>query len=169
MDTHEVAWLAGFIDGEGCITSYPKLNKSNGRTITVNTQISSTDRKTLEFAVEVMGRMGVQVVSINDDIRGGRKSNAFYLAVNRAEDNITLLETLEPFLVTKKVAAQWALIYLRSRRLKGTPRDARGRRLAVPYSSGEVHAAIELKKLSNRLRTDEEVEMLFDSVLIEEP
>ena len=100
VDQH-LAWIAGFFDGEGCITC-----SNTGVTV----KISHTHKQSLEFIKSILGG------SLNS--RTGTNKPAWVWSVS-GDNAWKVLQTLLPFLHEKAEQADVALELLRTRNKRG--------------------------------------------------
>ena len=104
----EIAWLAGFFDGEGCIGIYPK---SKGYSYIVT--ISNTDPRPLAKFREIFG--GNIHLNNNRHLAGHENDRPCYHYALYARGAQLFLELALPYFVIKKEQAE---IFLEARRNK---------------------------------------------------
>lgn len=97
MTTDQSAWLAGFIDGEGCINLYPANQGRLTVGFSVRVSIANTHLPTLEHIQEMLG-FGT-IVKVRKDTTVDKPGYALWF--ENAPDIIRLLEEISPWLVTK--------------------------------------------------------------------
>ena len=95
----DLAWAAGFIDGEGCIILY-----QGKPTYVLKLTVTNTDLRSLERLKEIFG---VGTISIRQRSGQRRPCWNYYLAARKAEQ---ALRQVEPYLFTKKVQCQIGLL-----------------------------------------------------------
>jgi len=112
----ELAWLAGFTDGEGYIGF--DIDKRSVNTVTCNLTLTNTSFHTMGYVMSVLQNLQIPF-EVRVDDRGERHKKCMRIRI-RARDDITkLLKILEPYLITKKVQALVMLKYLSIRKIKG--------------------------------------------------
>ena len=125
MTTNDIAWAAGFLDGEGSfvLVNYQDKGISRRRTSISADQIL---REPLDKLVKAIGG------SVSGPIRNTSAGNPIYRWVLRG-NAITALEALIPHLTVKKERAELLLRYARtqSRRRIKTPEELRIREEVV--------------------------------------
>lgn len=150
----ETAWLAGIVDGEGCIaflrrTDYVSRDGTN-RLLEVrcDVKIAMADEDTINFVgqliAEIVGEDNVRVFCEQRKI--ARTRPLWRVEVNSKGGTQTLLKALLPYLVTKRIEALLVLDYLSrsvdSKKYKATDRDRLLAHLAtgLRHGSGEARA-----------------------------
>lgn len=116
-DREQLAWCAGFFDGEGnvCATT----NKRDGR-IQIRSQIGQCDRRVLDRMASIIGFGNVTgpYWQKHDGLMGGyRRRGKFYLSFNRFEHIQALVACLWPWLSqVKRAQAKKAMrLYIKDR------------------------------------------------------
>lgn len=98
-DTTTVAYLAGFFDGEGCITCLQYKHEDRDDNYGIRAQLSQNDRRPLDLAMETFP--------------GGRlypRKNAKVLNVQwHGLNAVDMLEQMLPFLLVKRDEARLAI------------------------------------------------------------
>jgi LAGLIDADG endonuclease len=100
----EIAYLAGFVDGEGCLAINKRLHKNKiGSWIGYSAYIdlTSTNKEVMEYIRSKFGITSNVYVSI---LKGNRKI-AFRLRINKMQSQ-ELIEKMYPFLIIKKAQAE---------------------------------------------------------------
>lgn len=123
-----LAWLAGFVDGEGCITLTRSRNTCGNPTYTPVLIVSQSDKAVLDLIAARLGVGGVYR-------RNGRKGTSMhkrpawnYVVNGRAA--LAVVAALRPYLVVKREQADALLAYRPvARGVKG-PRDEQAARYA---------------------------------------
>lgn len=112
----ELAWLAGLVDGEGCITFSPH---QRGRKWVLKFHVSNTHMPTVRRAWKILGRQGY-LGRRDHNGKGWKPLFVLELSEKKAEYALTVLM---PYLVTKKEQAELGLYALRFRRLANASRQ----------------------------------------------
>jgi hypothetical protein len=100
-----LAYIAGFFDGEGCITAY--LRSNSGRRCTINCIITQKTRGVLDLIKSYFGGYICEE-------RGGssnKDNNKIYKLHFSPLASIGLLKAISPYLIVKKQEAQIAVEY----------------------------------------------------------
>ena len=116
----DLAWLAGFMDGEGTIG----LHRSNAKSyphpyIRPTFQVPNTDMRLIKRVVEIIEGVGCKA-SVCVSFKGGNGcKKAWRARVHAQKDLVILLPLLIPYLVSKDEQARLALEFCmrRSKRL----------------------------------------------------
>lgn len=104
----ELAWLAGFIDGEG---SFGLYSANNRRTLTGMFTINNTHFSSMQMVMDLLNDMGVKFDSgMRKRACEGRKDQVWVRIRNR-ENIVKLMVMIEPYLVTKKLQVLLLLKY----------------------------------------------------------
>src|SRR5438270_12268163 len=99
MGTTEAAWLAGFFDGEGCLTSSLGGHKGKYRSCIIS--VSNTHLPSLEYCKQVTGAGSVIKKADATD-----NHKAKWVWQVQSQRNIaSILRQLAPYLVTKREKA----------------------------------------------------------------
>jgi len=95
MNTHELAWAAGFFDGEGYIgNAYAGRN----RYLNLALQIGQKDRQVLDRFRQAVGRIGI---TVNSGLNV-RKDNCYVLRVYN-DNAVKVFNLLKPYLSPVKL------------------------------------------------------------------
>lgn len=111
----EAAYIAGIVDGEGCINIYIAT-----RTGQVSPQvfITNTDKNMLEI-VQIMikgkGSIRVHCKAGIGEYDGCNRKESYRLWITSMDDIRQFLEAIEPYLITKKFKAQGMLKMIKDR------------------------------------------------------
>lgn len=101
--TRQLAWAAGFLDGEGCIRVC-KRNPGSGANLIYSLEVTLT-QNCLTTLQHFKDSLGIQSSIYVYPCRGPLRSAVFGLTY-RCTKARALLELLEPYLVRKRVEAQ---------------------------------------------------------------
>lgn len=127
MTELELAYLAGFFDGEGCIGIY---QNGNTKGYFLSVQITQNDSATSRPMLEQLRDLWGGSISGRTHQSTGNRRLGYTLTGDRAA---VLLDALLPYLVGKREQALVAVAWQRNR--SSVTRDARGR--VVPRSDDE--------------------------------
>lgn len=154
----KIAWLAGLLDGEGSVgvsISHRPDRPHRPYSLGAAVQMSTTDKETLDSALDVPKQIGVRGAGYTYQERDPAKhKDAWFLRVIRLVDIDVLARVMVPHSVTK--LAQWKLIaeYTESRLRVGSVglagRLLRGGVPKQPYTAREVEIAKRLRALNSR-------------------
>ena len=136
----EVAYLAGFFDGEGSIGIYPKKNKRGYMCYQYLLQISNTNRKVLELFQKRYGG------SITKRQRVERHKQLWNWQLGSAGKIRVALSELLPFLYVKKQEAQIMLEVVAT-----IKRTCYGRPVPATMMQFRLECADKLKELKREL------------------
>ena len=104
MQDVELAWLAGIIDGEGCLTLFHRTNKSSsGQTITsvsANLTITNSSYALVNECRRILDGLGVKYSYLTPRNSAARPIRR--LQVKNYASLMTLLEAIEPYSVGKR-------------------------------------------------------------------
>jgi hypothetical protein len=123
MSETEKAYLAGFVDGEGCICITKHYNKKRTRSpiYHLDLSISSTNLEIVEYIANMTGAGSIHIgVKENEDHRAG------YIWVVGCNKAIDVLNEIYPYLRIKKTQAEIAFLFQKtmsaSNRRRGVPK-----------------------------------------------
>jgi hypothetical protein len=142
----ELAYLAGFMDGEGTFQIVRRKDYREGQHQAA-VEVSNTDPTLIEECFKLYEKLGVtpHVRSLNTNERNPRHREAWIINIGRLTDIAVVCRALIPFLVGKKSRAELLLRYCESRLKYGVGRG--GRR---PWSGEELALVDSLSKLNRR-------------------
>lgn len=114
MKIAELAWLAGMMDGEGCIGlyEYTRTKIPRHRVIRGMVTIVNTHKPTMETIADFYQELGVTYYWRHNETRLGWKDSYFIVLQNRESIDI-LLTAISPYLVTKKKQAEICLQFVK--------------------------------------------------------
>jgi hypothetical protein len=101
LDTHELAWAAGFVDGEGCFGSYRRTRRGN---YGMQMGINQCDPEVLHRFRNAVGGLG-NITGPFDKTAGGLRPNTrpqWIYQVGAAADVREVVRLLWPYLGTIK-------------------------------------------------------------------
>lgn len=110
----KLAWLAGILDGEGCLGVYN--NKQKGRKYYATRPhivIVNTDTILIDEAVMILNALGVKYYLALRKRANPKWKRSFTLAVQSKKGAIKLLEAVMPHLIAKREQAEIVLQYCR--------------------------------------------------------
>ena len=139
----DLAWLAGFWDGEGTITIF-EVHESNKKTkLTPSISVVNTNETQMARVIEILDNIGV---NMHYHLRknANKKAKDCYILQTRNMAQIERLLTLiHPYLAGKQHLATLVLHYVRSR--MGLPK-----RTHNGYTADEVELMLEVRRLNSR-------------------
>jgi hypothetical protein len=101
LDTHELAWAAGFFDGEGCIScSYVKPSY-----LQIRLHIAQIDKRVLDRFRKAVGRVGINIggpYTRKKQSDGCIRSTYYQLGAHNS-NVINIFNLLKPYLCETKV------------------------------------------------------------------
>ena len=153
--SQKIAWLAGFIDGEGSfmLIRHGKSGESNPYIEPLIT-IPSTDRWVLEEILTILDiaiNRKSQALITNVVIRDIKHKPMYVLKISKLHDVYHLLRVLIPFLILKRERAELLFEYVRSRLTKtGTLYRIKKSFTTLNYSERELFIIDEIKRLNRR-------------------
>ncbi len=151
--SQKLAWLAGFMDGEGSfMLMRTKRTKKRNLYVWACITIPSTDRFVLE-EVEKILKFSINVKSslITERRRRPNCKQVYVLRISNIRNTYHLCRVLVPFLVLKKERAGLMLEYLTSRLSRGGTLYRPVKKFGnFPYSERETFIIDEIKRLNRR-------------------
>jgi LAGLIDADG endonuclease len=90
LDTHGLAWAAGFFDGEGCIGCY----KHHKGTMELHLKITQKDRRVLDKFRKAVGRVGISIVD---------QTTKYHQLQAHNSNVIRIFNLLKPYLSEAKI------------------------------------------------------------------
>jgi len=130
MEKTRLAWLAGIIDGEGCLTifrrSYPDRKGGKRMLPTANVTITNTSVEMLDACREILDTLGVKY-NLNDPHLGScyAKKPLKRISVRNYGSIQVLLKAILPYLIAKKFQAEKLLEFTRLALAKGFSKESR--------------------------------------------
>lgn len=123
----DVAWLAGFVDGEGTITAY-KTKRKNGYAYVSLFSIANTNKKAIDKCVDILRKYvddrGIKVYKyISKEYKWKPR---YSISLTRQEVIHKICKILQPYLIIKRVQAELTirLLVSRARQNKGIKNNA---------------------------------------------
>jgi len=136
----ELAWLAGFWDGEGHIGLYNAPAKGRNR-IQQTMTVVNTDTKTIEYVIGILKRLGVKYY-ISETGGNEKHKPRLYVTVRQLNACHVLLNALMPHLKTKKLQAELLSRFV-TRRVESDKKR-------VTYTEEDYYLYNELRSLNAR-------------------
>lgn len=147
MNETDIAWAAGFFDGEGSVSIYPEKDKRKGNAYKnwrPCLQVSNTCDVSLRRLKDVFGGFGhIGVLQAATE----RHSQQFHYMVRRQEHLIPICLNLLRHCTTKRAALEVFLAFCISR---GAAKMFKGRGRRAPYSQNEFRLIDRLKSLNKK-------------------
>jgi hypothetical protein len=124
---NEVAWFAGFFDGEGSLGIYGyKRYKSSGYSYTPKFQLASTSAHAIKHCVDILHKMGVNAKIYQKEPQKKNHKEAWQIYFTKFSDMVKVLPLIKDHLVIKKPHADLVLSFVMSRIEKGINRGGNG-------------------------------------------
>lgn len=145
----DIAWLAGFIDGEGYIgiVKYQKIansQHSNSWLFHPWVIVTNTNQKAIRDLQLLLG-YGKRVFLK----RTGRDKSAYQIKITKFDEVIKLLELVSPFLRLKSKQAKLMIQFCKLRK-KAIITSGRGSRGSTSFGKDEEKIYNQLRKLNKR-------------------
>ena len=138
MKETDLAYIAGFIDGEGSISIIHHATKSKGIRWDTRINITNTNKEVLEFISNILPVK--HRLFYEDERRNPSWKKRWYLVINRQKDIKLLLELIYSYLILKKKQAEIMLKFIDSRLSHRTGR----------YTEYEIELIKKLRKLNQK-------------------
>jgi len=157
----ELAWLAGFIDGEGSI-GMSKSRTTKRPIYKACVQLVNTNKRCMEVSADIYRRIGAKsALCVCDRTVKGYYGNEYYLNCARLRDVKMVLEAILPYLVIKGEQARQCLKYVDHRIMinwngiisseDGHSRTVRGKGdFAITYTGFEEECYQACRELNKR-------------------
>jgi hypothetical protein len=144
---NELAWLAGFYDGEGTfqVVRWKQKNDKWGQHAAI--EVTNTDPTLVAKVYEILDKMGCVPHVCNSKPSNANHKEHWVVSVTKLTHIKLACELLLPFLVGKKSRAELLLRYANSR-LKYQKENGTGRH--APYTDSELEIVGQLKTLNRR-------------------
>ena len=134
-----IAYVAGFIDGEGCVS----IGVAKKRYVCPNIQVSNTNLTVLKLFKE---QFGGSIQNRLDKRKNRRPSWTWWIAANKA---LKVLEEVKPFLIIKKPQAE-ILLGLKRCSLKRNKLGRLVRRMTPEIIKDNFERVAAIRKLNKR-------------------
>lgn len=145
----EVAWLAGFFDGEGSLGIYGyKRYKMEGYSYGAKFQIANTNAHSIEHCVAILNKLGTNPKIYQKETPNPNHKDAWQIYFTKFSDMMKVLPKLKEFLIIKKPHAELVLKFVASRMEKGINRG--GNKTINTYDEGEKTIITTLRELNRR-------------------
>ena len=152
MTNEELAWLAGFIDGEGYIgLTYQVKAASRQSAATPRYHpyliVTNTNMGAIEQIHAILGIGKVYKIPRQDD----KSKDAYQLKITKALDLLLVLEQLQPFLRVKREQCELLVSYLRYR-MTVKLLTGRGRRGVTSFGEKDAEVYQRLLVLNKKVK-----------------
>lgn len=142
----DLAWLAGFIDGEGSIGIYGTKRKDGSINYGARIQIASANGYAIQRIVNICKKMNVSIRLYQRKFDNPKYADSFYTYINKLAALARLLPRIIPHLTIKKPHAELMYDWVSSRVKKGINRGGNAK-LNV-YSAKEKELIETLQELN---------------------
>ena len=125
MQRHNIGYLAGLIDGEGCISAYYDKNNASPR---IRVSVVNTDKKMIDWIKKYYGGY-----THHRRFRQDNWKDCYAWIINPSRKDKSLIESLIPLLITKKRQMKLVLEYIVSLNNHGekTSKKVKRRRVEI--------------------------------------
>lgn len=149
VDSHELAWLAGIVDGEGCL-DMSKIPYGHTIRLQTRVRVANTSELLMKRISNIAERLGIRFHISLDVYNRGKKSRANFKPVYGMEiQNQTnckkIISAILPYLVLKDKQANLMLEFINSRINRGARQG-----IKIPYNKRELTIAQEMRILNQR-------------------
>lgn len=120
VTTIELAWLAGFWDGEGSITIFSHQEKNGNPKISPTLLAVNTHEETIAHVSDILDRLGTSFHILTKKPHSKKHKPAIQISTRNRQYIKTVLEAMLPFLVTKKAQAMLTLRYVNKKIEQGS-------------------------------------------------
>ncbi|RKY38523.1 MAG: hypothetical protein DRP75_04355 [Candidatus Omnitrophota bacterium] len=142
----DLAYLAGIIDGEGCITIHrtaQRRKNSDGKTLQPMLTITNCDSNIIARCQEILNRLEINGHLKSSSIRRPSSWKTCYWFTVSGFKIKRILDAIKPYLVGKQGQCELVLNFINSRLSKGTPK-------AFPYDENEKEIVNQIHQLNQR-------------------
>lgn len=129
MKSTDLAWLAGMMDGEGCVGLYEYTTTKGYETRVIRGMVTvvNTHEPTMDKVAEIYDELGAVYYRRKvEHPKNPTWKNSFTIVVQNREGMTVVLEAILPYLVTKKEQAELCLQYLRRPKFSKINEEERG-------------------------------------------
>jgi hypothetical protein len=146
----DCAWLAGFVDGEGCISLRAHWNGRRARKkyIVSVFEICNTQSELIYRCDEIARKLGVNMRIKEYHPKSTKKRPVWSISTYRLVKVKKLLQELLPYLVGKKQRATYTLRFINSR--LGRCKEGHNQHKKILYSEEEIFLAGKVQELNRR-------------------
>lgn len=153
----ELAWLAGFWDGEGTITVFKTKRKNGNERYNASLVIVNTDENVVAHILKLLDKVGVRMhmLKLSGGVRKKTWNDCYQLTTRNMEYINKLLPQLIPYLVSKKAQAELTLRFVQSRLKARKENGSWGH--DTKYTDEEINLCEQLKELNQRGKPSETI------------
>lgn len=151
----ELAWLAGFWDGEGTITVFHTKRKNGKDRYNASLVVVNTHEETISHILKLLDRLGIKMHLLKRQSKNKKHAVSYQLTTRNMLYIQKLLPLLIPYLVCKKAQAELTLRFVNSRLESNT--DTGGWGHWTPYEYDEVELSKQLKVLNQTGKPSETI------------
>jgi len=130
MEETRLAWLAGIIDGEGCLTIFRRTRKDRRgvkyMSPAANVTITNTSVEMISACREILDALSVKY-TLNDPHRGScyAKKPLVRISVRNYGSMQVLLKAILPYMVAKRFQAEKVMEFARRAMAKGFDKESK--------------------------------------------
>ena len=120
IERADIGYLAGIIDGEGCLSIAVAKREDSAFKLNIKPilNITNTDRKLIEAVQTILGKLGIKNRVSRYHAAPNRRSDGYRIHVTSPEELARILPVLIPYLISKRRRAELILAYVLKRRRK---------------------------------------------------
>lgn len=144
----ELAYLAGIIDGEGCISINHAGVWKKTKAFQCKVRVANSNQNLINWVMQILGKLDIKAhITHSKRCEDNPKWKRVYdVAVLNQTKCHTLLKAISPYLIGKKAQASLLLEWIESRWNQKRPEGFR----YIPYSKRELEIVQQLKNLNQR-------------------
>lgn len=143
----ELAWLAGFWDGEGSITVFQTKRRNKTDKYNASLVLTNTDEHVILHTIKLLDRFGINLHLFKRVSNTEKHKDSYQLTTRNMVTIKKILTLLLPYLVCKKAQAELTLRYI----------DSRLKNLKGQYKEEEIDIYKEIKKLNLNGKSSEAI------------
>jgi hypothetical protein len=140
----DLAWLAGFWDGEGSITIFTHIEKNGVRKIRPTIGLTNTDENVMAHAISILDALGTSCNIQMKKSNNPKHKDAYQLTSMNMKYIQIILTAILPYLVCKKAQATLVLRYV-TKKLQYIEKGQR-----PPYDDEDVQMQVEVQAMNKR-------------------
>lgn len=111
----DLAWLAGFWDGEGSITIFTHTEKNGQKKISPTINVTNTDMNVIAHTSQILDALGTSFSVAHNKKDNMKHKDSYQLTTRNMKYIEVVLEAMLPYLVCKKPQAILVLRYVKKK------------------------------------------------------